>query len=77
MEEQKMTMFQRNKVEYFLRNGTPLPPPSVPEKPTENGSKFHGMRAKTAIKRSLETIQASGAFKYEKYIRIDFILLIH
>lgn len=72
MEEQHLTMFQRNKVNYHLRNGEPLPPPRKPkhERPQDYEDQLAMeimMRAKTARKRSLDVIQASGAFEIEKY----------
>lgn len=76
MEEQKLTMLQRNKVNYHLRNGDSLPPTKAyePEKsPTyEDRLAFEIMnRAKTAARRrSFEAIQASGAFEIEKYVPI-------
>lgn len=73
MEEQHLTMFQRNKVNYHLRNGDPLPPPRKPK--FERAQDYEDqlameimMRAKTARKRSLDVIQASGAFEVEKYV---------
>lgn len=72
MEEQHLTMFQRSKVNYHLRNGEPLPPPRQPK--YERAQDYEEqlaieimMRAKNARKRSLEVIQASGAFEIEKY----------
>lgn len=71
MAEQQMTMFQRNKVNYHLRNGEPLPPPRKPQ--LERVQDYEDklaleiiMRAKTARKRSLEVIKSSGAFEMEK-----------
>lgn len=72
MEEQKLTMFQRNKVNYNLRNGEPLPQPqvaiarpSVPDYEDRLAAEIM-QRAKSARKRSLNVIQASGAFETEK-----------
>lgn len=72
MEEQKLTMFQRNKVNYHLRNGDPLPLPNL-----QSGNKKQDyedqlaneimQRANKARKRSLDMIRASGAFEIEKY----------
>lgn len=72
MEEQKLTMFQRNKVNYHLRNGEPLPPPRVPAREKANDYEEQlafeiMMRAKSARKRTLDTIVATGAYKIEKY----------
>lgn len=68
MEEQKLTMFQRNKVNYHLRNGDPLPAPKQTKVPDyEEELAYEIMhRAKIAQKRSLDTIKASGAFEIEK-----------
>lgn len=75
MEEQHLTMFQRNKVNYHLRNGDPLPPPQPPkyERLPHHQQDYEDqlameimMRAKTARKRSLDNIKASGAFEIEK-----------
>lgn len=71
MAEQKLTMFQRNKVNYHLRNGEPLPPTKVYEQEKQNGYVDRLAyeiinRAKTARRRTLESIKASGAFELEK-----------
>lgn len=69
MEEQKLTMFQRNKVNYHLRNGDPLPAPKQPQAMDyEEQLVFEIIqRAKIARKRNLDTIKASGAYEVEKY----------
>lgn len=73
MEEQKLTMFQRNKVNYHLRNGDPLPPPRTiqPEKSPDYEERLAFeimLRAKSARKRTLETIKANGAYTIDKYV---------
>ena len=73
MEEQKLTMFQRNKVNYHLRNGEPLPLPELNTNAKKSSADYEDqlaneimVRAKNARKRSLEMIRASGAFETEK-----------
>lgn len=74
MEEQKLTMFQRNKVNYNLRNGEPLPPPRKPSSYRQANDYEEQLayeimlRAKSARKRTLVVIKASGAFETEKYV---------
>lgn len=69
-----MTMFQRDKVKYYLRNGDPLPLPKISQKKYTAEQQYEDqlasqiiMRAKSARKRSLDMIKASGAFEHEKY----------
>lgn len=69
-----MTIFQRDKLKYHLRNGDPLPVPKFsPPKLTAQQQYEHQlatqiiMRANSARKRSLDEIKASGAFQQEKY----------
>lgn len=70
MEEQKMTMFQRNKMNYYLRNGEPLPPPQPPKQMTEAQLKMQEyemiIRERAHRKRTLEDIINSGAYEFEK-----------
>lgn len=73
MDEQKMTIFQRDKLKYYLRNGDPLPIPKfAPQKLTAQQQYENQlasqiiMRANSARKRSLDEIRASGAFEQEK-----------
>lgn len=68
-----MTIFQRDKLKYYLRNGDPLPIPkfSPPKLTAQQHYENHLasqiiMRANSARKRSLEEIKASGAFQQEK-----------
>lgn len=79
MEEQKLTMFQRNKVNYHLRNGDPLPPPKIPQRDRTNDYEeqlaFEIMlRAKSARKRTLDTIKAAGAYEIEKLVCYNAVL---
>lgn len=70
MEEQKMSIFQRNKVEYYLRTGTPLPMELCPSPKSATNHKSCTsayVRGRTARRRTLESIQASGAFEHDKY----------
>lgn len=68
MEEAKLTILQRNRINYHLRNGEPLPPPKEPKFEQEY-SNFLPMAIprKNIKKRSLSTIIESGAFDVEKY----------
>lgn len=81
MDEQKMTIFQRDKLKYYLRNGDPLPMPKLgPPKLTAQQQYENQlasqiiMRANSARKRTLNEIQASGAFQQEKSVL--FVLLV-
>lgn len=69
MEEAKLTILQRNKINYHLRNGEPLPVPKEPKFEQEY-SNFLPMAIprKNIKKRSLNTIIESGAFDVEKYV---------
>lgn len=72
MEEAQVTMMQRNKINYFLRNGEPLPIPQMQRRIV--ASEAYEMkraqeilsRSKVARKRSLDTIMQSGVFEREK-----------
>lgn len=68
MEEAKLTILQRNKINYHLRTGEPLPPPKE-SKFEQEYSNFLPMAVprKNIKKRSLSTIIESGAFDVEKY----------
>lgn len=70
MEEQKMSIFQRKKIEYHLRNGSPLPvnkqPAAYKMTTTKCRSGIDFMHAKAARRRTLAAIRASGALEYEK-----------
>lgn len=71
-------MFQRNKVNYNLRNGDPLPRPRATVR--SSGQDYEDrlaveimQRAKSARKRSLNVIQASGAFETERYVPLHHL----
>lgn len=69
MEEQKMTILQRNKLEYYLRTGSPLPPPTTNKPKPDSVNRRHSFdfrRIKMAQRRTLDIIKASGALDYEK-----------
>lgn len=72
MAEQKLTMFQRNRVNYHLRNGDPLPlPRPIARRHRQFDYEEHlaseiMQRARSARKRTLGEIQASGALEAEK-----------
>ncbi|KAJ6635521.1 UPF0193 protein EVG1 like [Pseudolycoriella hygida] len=73
MDEQKMTILQRDKLKYFLRNGDPLPVPKLSPPKLTAQQQYENqlaaqiiMRARSARKRTLEEIKASGAFQQEK-----------
>lgn len=60
-------MFQRNKVEYHLRAGTPLPLHLFPQqKPSANRSASCQVRGRTARRRTVESIQASGVLERQR-----------
>lgn len=68
-----MTIFQRDKLKYHLRNGDPLPIPKFsPPKLTAQQQYEYQLasqiiiRANSARKRTLDEIKASGAFQQEK-----------
>lgn len=67
MAEQKMSILQRSNVESFLRNGKPLPKPSPFKTPSlDCRSGYDYLRARTAKKRTLAAIKASGAHDVAK-----------
>lgn len=65
-----MTILQRNKLQYYLRSGSPLPMPAAKTPPKSNSANkshsFDFRRIKTARRRTLDVIKASGALEYEK-----------
>uniref|UniRef100_A0A1Q3FSP7 Uncharacterized protein n=1 Tax=Culex tarsalis TaxID=7177 RepID=A0A1Q3FSP7_CULTA len=68
MEEAKLTILQRNKINYHLRTGEPLPPPKEPKFEQEYSNFLPvAVPRKNIKKRSLSTIIESGAFDVEKY----------
>ncbi|ETN63274.1 hypothetical protein AND_005016 [Anopheles darlingi] len=69
MEEAKLTILQRNKINYHLRNGEPLPLPKEPKYEQEYSNFLPlAIPRKNIKKRSLNTIIESGAFDVEKYV---------
>lgn len=74
MKEQKLSILQRNKINYILRSGEPLPT-SKPSNKIPNHS-FPGvdhMRAKTAKRRTLDTIKANGDYVRERYLILSIL----
>lgn len=77
MNETHLTMMQRNKINYFLRNGSALPQPEMPTRklPAEE---YEMQRAREIMDRSrkvrrrpLDTILKSGVFEMERWIESD------
>lgn len=68
MEESKLTMMQRNKLNYYLRNGEPLPS-LARSKPNPN-SRYPKVtiRPGSSKKRSKETIINSGVYERELFV---------
>lgn len=69
MEEQKLSIMQRNKINYILRSGEPLPA-SKPNRALTTDKCFPRMAAmhnKNARRRSLDAIKASGGYDRTKY----------
>lgn len=68
MEEQKMSIIQRNKINQILRSGKSLPTAMNKKKSTPNGfPAIDKMRAKNARRRTLDSILASGDYERTKY----------
>ncbi|XP_055304177.1 UPF0193 protein EVG1 homolog [Sitodiplosis mosellana] len=69
MEEQKLSIMQRNKINYILRSGQSLPV-SKPIAKTANNTfpGFDKMRVKNARRRTLDAIKASGGYDRTKFI---------
>lgn len=68
MEEQKLSILQRSKINYILRSGQTLPASTPKRKQTTDG--FLGldvMRAKNTRRRTLDTIKESGGYDRIKY----------
>lgn len=66
MEEQKLSIMQRNKINYILRSGQPLPTPK--RKPiADRVPSLDVMRAKNGKRRTLDAIKASGGYDRAKY----------
>lgn len=72
MDETRLTMMQRNKINYFLREGSALPQPSMPERklPSEEYEMRRARelmeRSRMVRRRSLDTIKKSGVFEMER-----------
>lgn len=73
MSESHLTMMQRNKINYFLRQGSALPQPEMPTRklPSEEYEMRRAReimdRSRVVRKRSLDTIQKSGVFEIERW----------
>lgn len=69
MEEQKLSILQRNKINYILRSGQPLPASTPPKKtaPTECFPGLDLMHTKMARRRTLDAIKAGGGYERTKY----------
>lgn len=68
MEEQKLSILQRNKINYILRSGEPLPM-SRPVRKATTTNCFPApdlLRAKNARRRTLDVIKASGGYDRAK-----------
>lgn len=72
MSEASLTMMQRNKINYFLRQGCSLPQPEMPKRklPSEEYELRRAQeimnRERVVRKRSLDTIKKSGVFEMER-----------
>lgn len=72
MTEAKLTMMQRNKINYFLRQGSALPTPEMQKRklPSEEYEMRRARelmdRSRVVRKRSWETIVKSGIFEVER-----------
>lgn len=69
MEEQKLSILQRNKINYILRSGEPLPT-SKPARRVTSTNCFPApdlLHAKNARRRTLDAIKASGGYDRTKY----------
>lgn len=72
MNEAHLTMMQRNKINYFLREGAALPQPEMPLRrlPAEEYEMRRARemmdRSRVVRKRSLDTIKKSGVFEIER-----------
>lgn len=72
MNEAHLTMMQRNKINYFLREGAALPQPEMPMRrlPAEEYEMRRARemmdRSRVVRKRSLDTIKKSGVFEIER-----------
>ncbi|XP_037944179.1 UPF0193 protein EVG1 homolog [Teleopsis dalmanni] len=72
MRESRMSMLMRDKINYHLRNGEPLPKPTPPPPidtsvdPDENALEIL-RRARNAKRKSLQQIMASGVYEMPNY----------
>lgn len=72
MNEANLTMMQRSKINYFLRQGTALPQPEMPTRklPSEEYEMRRAReimdRSRVVRRRSLDTIMKSGVFEIER-----------
>lgn len=66
MDESKMSMMQRNKLNYYLRNGEPLPPVRRISNSKSNVPPVI-IRPGSSKRRSRDTIIKSGVYEREKY----------
>lgn len=70
-------MMQRNKINYFLRNGSALPQPEMAARklPAEEYEMQRARetmdRSRKVRRRSLDTILKSGVFEMERWIEDD------
>lgn len=70
MQESKLTMQQRNKMNYFLRNGEPLPTRSKSVQRKSNLGQPKIVFTDSVSKlRSRSTIINSGAYERDKFVR--------
>lgn len=72
MEEARLTMLQRNKINYHLRNGDPLPLTAVKKRsPTNDDEKMHAyqiiMKVRERRRKTQQDIEATGAYEKQKY----------
>lgn len=68
MEESRLTMLQRKKINYHLRNGEPLPIFPENKKPPKADPAPSHLRARSCRRRTLDAIKESDAFNIEKFI---------
>lgn len=69
MEEQKLSILQRDKINYILRSGQPLPVSKPKQKTSAITNCFPAvdlMRMKNARRRTLDSIKASGGYDRSK-----------
>lgn len=71
MEEQKLSIMQRNKINYILRSGQSLPM-STPKmkRQTECFPGLDKLREKNTRRRTLDVIKASGGYDRAKYAKL-------